>query len=211
MLGGRTLTLKGYLFFGAMLVIIIAGVVFFFTHSSQNTTGNVQPQTTLPTAGSNTQINTSTSVSNPVGAFIATSTAPTQMTLQGRDGGAIVTQDFLHDGVTVADAVNEGSYMLAGSLGYCTADGVCGAHATTTDFSITYDVGTQFFNIILLAEPVGPVRTEAEQYLLSRLGIPASRACALNYYVGTPYWVSETYAGKNLGFSFCHGATPLPQ
>ncbi len=210
----KRLNLKGYLVISAVIVLTVGVGVLVFVGATSNTSTTVPTATGLPVAGQ-TQPTTSGSHAQSVaqGSFAPAAGGQTQsvLTLVSRAGGTIVTKDFLHNGETVADVVNPGTYVLAGSLGYCTASGVCGANASTTDFSISYATSTQFFNIILLAEPVGLVRSAAERFFLARLGIGEQAACALNYFVGTPYWVNESYDNKNLGFSFCHGATALPK
>jgi len=50
-----------------------------------------------------------------------------------------------------------------------------------------------------------------ERDLMAKLGITEDAMCQLNYMVSVPYWVNEYYAGESLGFSFCPGATQLPQ
>jgi hypothetical protein len=126
------------------------------------------------------------------------------------DKGTVITRDFIHNGETVTDTVNPGTYQLAGSLEYCLADGTCPSGAATSDFSISYNSKTQFFNVALVNEPLGPVRAAAEKFLTSRLGVSSAQMCRLQYFVGTPNYVNSSYSGKNLGFSFCPGAVPLP-
>jgi hypothetical protein len=118
--------------------------------------------------------------------------------------------NFIDNGVTVADPANPTRYLLAGSLGYCTPAGVCGA-ASTTNFTVFFDTEAQSFAISLTAEPIGEARRAAEAFLEQTLGIGPTQMCQLRAYVGTTYWVNELYDDKNLGFSFCPGATALPQ
>ena len=212
MLENKQLNLKGYLVIAAVIVLIVGVGVLVFVGATSNTSTTVPTTTGLPVAGQTTSTSGQHAQSVAQGSFAPAAGGQTQptLTLVSRASGTIVTKDFLHNGETVADVVNPGTYVLAGSLGYCTASGVCGANVSTTDFSISYATSTQFFNIILLAEPVGLVRSAAERFFLARLGIGEQAACALNYYVGTPYWVNESYDNKNLGFSFCPGATALP-
>lgn len=196
--------MKWYLFIGALVVIIAAGLYFAFSDSPKtvSTTSSV-PE--LPVGGSITPVvNTSaSSPSLPKGVAIISFDTPS--------GATITVSDFIHNNETVPDTANPGSYVLAGDLGYCLADGTCPKGASVTDFSVSYDEKTHFFNIILLAEPLGTSRLNAEQFVESRLGISGQQACSLNYYVGTPYWVNSNYDNKNLGFSFCPGATVLPK
>lgn len=125
-------------------------------------------------------------------------------------GGTLAVKDFIHNGETVADMNTPGSYVLAGSLGYCLSDGTCPHGATSTQFAISYTAQTQSFNIMLLKAPLGVARKAAEQFLVNRLGVAGQKLCELHYFIGTSYQVSTTYTAKNLGFSFCPGATALP-
>ena len=194
--------MKWYLFIGGTIIVIAAGLLFFFSGTSKDATST--PSTPgLPVANSTT-FTTGTS-----GSF-STSTAP-MISVAVQGGGAIAVKDFVHNGETVLDVQNPGSYVLAGSLGYCLTDGTCPAGASTTDFSVSYNDKTNFFNIVLLKEPLGTIRLEAEQFLQNRLDITEQQACGLNYFVGTPYWVNSVYDDRNLGFSFCPGATVLPK
>ena len=131
--------------------------------------------------------------------------------IQTYAGEVIEATDFIHNGETVADVENPGSYVLAGSVGYCLANGTCPEGAPTTEFNISYNTHTDFFNIILLKEPLGSARSGAEQFLRERLSLSNDELCSLRYFLGTPYWINEHYADKNLGFSFCPGATALPE
>lgn len=194
--------MKWYIFIGS--IIIITATVFFFLFSGQSKDGTTaNPTPGFPMASStNPTVGTTDSPDTSIGATISFVTS---------NGYVVTVMDFVHNGETVSDVQNPGSYVLAGSLGYCLADGTCPSGASTTDFSISYNEKTHFFNIILLKEPLGAVRSLAEQFLAERLGLTGQQACSLNYYVGTPYWVNQSYDDKNLGFSFCAGATPLPK
>ena len=190
----------------ALVIISIAIVAILVVIRRGNDTGNTAQQTPvgLPVASSTSVGGGPSSMSGSMASGQPTMTIPTH-------GGSAVVEDFIHNGETWSDVVNPGSYILAGSTGYCLANGVCPSGATTTDFKITYESGTSFFNIVLLKEPLGAMRQEAERFLKSRLGLSEQNMCLLNYFVGTPYNVNPTYAGTNLGFSFCPGATVLPK
>lgn len=196
--------MKWYFIIGAVVVIISTALFFFLSGSPENTGTSPVPTPGLPLASSTVPV--TTGGSGPV----VTSTEPT-ISFATRSGAVITVKDFIHNGETVPDVQNPGSYVLAGSVGYCLADGSCPSGAFTTDFSLTYNEKTHFFNIILLKEPLGATRLEAEQFLADRLGVTGQQVCSLNYFVGTPYWVNEAYDDKNLGFSFCAGATTLPK
>ncbi len=131
--------------------------------------------------------------------------------MTGLSGGTIVTNDFIHNGVTIPDAANSGRYLLAGNLGYCITDSQKCQAGAVTNFNVFYDSTAGSFTIALLKEPLGQVRLEAEQFLMQTLGITQEDMCRLNYYVGTTAHVNPYYDSKNLGFSFCPGATVLPQ
>lgn len=122
--------------------------------------------------------------------------------------GGIQTLDFIHDPATVKDPINPGFYYL----GYHQYEGVTDPTASASPpYIIAYESDTQSFNIALLQEPIGPMREEMQQYLMTHLGITQDQMCRLSYMVSVPDRVSSRYAGRNLGFSFCPGATALPK
>ncbi len=127
-----------------------------------------------------------------------------------QNGAGVVVRDFLTNGTTVEDPANKGTYYLAGETGYCYPDGTCVRGAPATDFNIVYFPEDDSFVIALLSEPLGAARVAAEQFMLETLGISEAQLCILNYYVSTDSYVNPQFAGKNLGFSFCEGATRLP-
>lgn len=109
------------------------------------------------------------------------------------------TLDFTKNPAVESNA--QGAYALAGGLR---------PSAATTPYSTVYFAKDQSFVVSLLQEPLGSNRLAAEEALQKQLGIDQGAMCQLNYLVGVPAAVNETYAGKNLGFSFCPGATELP-
>ncbi|MCR4276169.1 MAG: hypothetical protein NUV90_02175 [Candidatus Parcubacteria bacterium] len=196
--------MKWYIIIGtAFIIIAIGSYVVFFSGSPTESVNNPQPTAGLPISGSITP--------NPSTSGGGTATSSPTISFATPSGAVVTVKDFIHNGETVQDVQNPGSYVLAGSLGYCLADGSCPKGASTMDFSVSYDEKNHFFNIILLAEPLGAVRLEAERFIANRLGLAGKDACNLNYFVGTPYWVNAAYDDRNLGFSFCPGATPLPK
>jgi len=123
-------------------------------------------------------------------------------------GGTMQVSDFINNSATVKDPINSDYYYL----GYHMYEGV--PDSTVTDnppYIIEYISSTQYFNIALLQEPIGTAREEAQQYLMTRLGVAQNQMCQLNYMVSVPWRVNAQYTGRNLGFSFCPGATVLPQ
>lgn len=113
------------------------------------------------------------------------------------------TNDFLTSPDTYQDPVNAGYYSLGNPINQ--------AATSTTPYLIMYIESTRFFTIELVQEPIGEARTQAELYLEQRLGLSPSDLCKLNYTLSVPVSVSQEYAGRNLGFSFCPGATVLPK
>jgi hypothetical protein len=151
------------------------------------------------------------STSFPVGGENTNATSPSSgvVTFTGQASTTITTKDFINNGLTVPDVENKGNYLLAGSLGYCLPNMKCTA-GSQTKFNIFYDSTEQFFTIALLTEPLGQSRKDAQSFLQNDLGLTEQQLCNLKYFVGTTYFVNESYAGNNLGFSFCSGATELP-
>ena len=190
--------MKWYFISGAALIIIASALFIMFRTTPKE--DSPQPTPGLPVASSTTP-----------GTDGSSQPGTAQISVATRSGGAIAVADFIHNGETVADVVNPGSFVLAGSLGYCLADGSCPTGAPADSFTISYNENTHFFNVVLLTEPIGAARREAEQFFISRLGIVPQQACGLIYSIGAPYWVNTTYDDRNLGFSFCPGATVLPE
>ena len=117
--------------------------------------------------------------------------------IKGADGSSIPVMNFLNSPKTVKDPNNTEYYLLGFS--------------TSSPYMITYIASTQYFNIELLQEPIGLARTQAEQYLMTLLGISRDQMCRLPYQLGVPNSVNARFASIDLGFSFCPGATELPQ
>ena len=184
-------------FFAGVIVLTILWFVFFGPKQPTPTPGVQQP-VTLP--GSATVPISSTT---PQGA--------NTMTVAASGSGSITTNDFIHNGTTIPDAVNKGRYLLAGDLGYCILKPTDCKAGSETDFNILYDNVRQSFTIALLSEPIGQARIKMEQFMMQILGIRQADMCKLKYYVGTTSDVNPLYDSKNLGFSFCPGATQLPQ
>ncbi len=80
-----------------------------------------------------------------------------------------------------------------------------------TTYSILYYPNTTGFLVSLLAEPLGASRLAAEKELKAKLGLSTTQICELQVQVFTSISVNETYAGQDLGLSFCPGAVKLPQ
>ncbi len=182
-----------------VLVTVLTATWFFFFTSGQ--------QSTVPSAG-NSSPQPSSDGFTPAS---TTYSGSSNIAVPGLNGGSVTVSDFIHNGVTIPDAANNGQYLLAGNLGYCVTDTQQCQAGTATDFNIFYNSTDGSFTIALLKEPLGQVRIEAEQFLMTTLGITQDDMCRLNYYVGTTSNVNPLYSGQNLGFSFCPGTTVLPQ
>lgn len=183
-----------YLLLGlGILLLIFLGVGVFIALQAHNQV-MVNSSPSFPTAST-----TSTS---------ATGTN-TGVTVSTQDG-SVVVKDFIHNGVTVQDGANQGNYYLAGNVGYCNADGTCPSGAKSDEYSVVYFSQDKSFIVNLIKEPIGQARLDAEQFLMTQLGLTQSQMCDLKYQVLTTSDVNDLYAGKNLGFSFCPGATKLP-
>jgi hypothetical protein len=196
--------MKWYIIGIVVLVALFGLIIYLIVPKNPAGTGTSQdqnPGNLFPNSGQNSQETSGTSTST--GGFSSVS-------LPTRTGGTVSASDFINNGVTVPDTENPGNYYLAGSVGYCLSDGTCPSGAPASDFKVVYFSKEQAFAIGLTQEPIGQARHDAEQFMLSTLGISEADLCNINYYIGTDDEVNPTYAGKNLGFSFCPGAVALP-
>jgi hypothetical protein len=192
------MSLMGKYFFFALIALALLGAgILWMRHSAQpgnqntnqNSLGNSQNNTqTFGTDQNNAGQSSSTPVSNtPV------------IEIHSANGGSMTVKDFTWNSQTVTSPHIPGHYFLAGGL-----------DTTNAPYSIFFVTSDQSFTVTILQEPIGFVRQQAEQALSQILGVSAQSMCALRYSVLVPADVNQSYAGKNLGFSFCPGATPLP-
>lgn len=195
-----------------LIISIGAVIVIGFFVLAYQLTGPPRAQT--PTSGPAAGQNAGLPVVNSVMQNIATTTVTsgfaqgTVMTVAGASGETIQTVNFINDPATVKDPINSSYYYL----GYHVSESVPDPTANDNPpYTITYISETQYFNIALLQEPIGTVRKDAQQYLMAHLGISQDQMCRLNYMVSVPNRVNFQFSGRNLGFSFCPGATPLPK
>jgi hypothetical protein len=116
------------------------------------------------------------------------------------DGTEVSARNFLRDNDVSKDQVNFGFYYLG------TSDiSQLGDQA----FTIQYIAQTGHFTLSLLREPLGPVRIQAENALVARLGLPKEQLCGLKYTVAVPGFVSAAASDIDYRFSFCPDAIPL--
>ena len=186
------------IFFGA----IVIGFVWYFVSTPKTGQQTLNTPTTLP-------------VSGLVSSTVVSSTTPSQtkqaITLTTQNGNSVTANDFIRNTVTIPDAANDGRYLLAGNLGFCLSNPQQCQAAPTDNYTVYYNSVPQSFTIELTKEPIGRARLDMEQFMLTTLGLIEEQLCSLNYYVGVTIYVNAQYTGKNLGFSFCPGATVLPQ
>lgn len=128
------------------------------------------------------------------------------MPLEVKNGATVSARNFINDPQVTEDTSNKGDYFI----GYKLDPNSDVSASEAAPYIIVYNSSTHFFNISILREPISAVRKEAEQYLMKTLGLDIIGMCALKYAVSVPNRVNALYAGTNLGFSFCHGATFLP-
>lgn len=195
--------LSAFVAVGVLAILwYVTAVPIITPETQQQAPGTVAP---FPSSGTNIPVSTTqtgTSTSSP-----STGT----MTLSTRDNEVLVVNDFLHNNVTIPDEVNPGRYLLAGNLGYCPSHPQQCQAASSTSFMIFYNTEQQSFTVALTAEPIGQARLDMEQFLILTLGIPQQQLCKVKYYIGVARYVNDQYTATNLGFSFCSGATSLPQ
>lgn len=161
-----------------------------------------------PQTGTNTQTPSSGAL-YPV--TVGISPTATSTVSGSQQGGVVETIELKGNNVMVrtldftknpqVENNSQGMYALAGGLR---------PSPSATPYSTVYSAKDQSFVVSLLQEPLGSNRLAAEEALQAQLGINQDAMCQLNYFVGVPAAVNETYAGTNLGFSFCPGATKLP-
>ena len=175
-------------------VKFVIKILWKFFFSAGSTGSNVQSGVvSLPIAQNSAPTVTSGETSQPI------------LNLSSISGGTLLVENFLTSPDTYRDPVNAGYY----SLGYPVSQATVGT--STPPYLIMYIAATQFFTIELLQEPIGETRTQVELYLEQHLGLTPDDLCKLNYTLSVPVSVNKIYAGKNLGFSFCPGATILPK
>jgi hypothetical protein len=180
---------KTYVIVGVVAALLIVVLAFIFLGGPKPVPVENQNPVSFPTSNSS---GGGTVTQEP---GITTSAA---ISVQTFSGGTLTTNDFIHNGATIIDPSNAGNYYLTGTT-------------TPNGFAIAYNASSHFFTISLDREPLANTRAASETFLLSALGITQNDLCGLNYYVGTSAYTNSFYTGKNLGFSFCPGATILPQ
>ena len=174
--------MKKFLFILIVILVLIGGIVWLLTRQSAEPQGD--------TAGGSS----TTTAAFPAGATTTLSSVSTEK---------FTSQNFLQNPDISIDPDNPDQYFLGNTH----------EQSAVTDaplwYVITYQKSSQFFNVVLLKQPLGEARGEAEFYLQYILGLPPDQMCALRYAVSTPLDVDKYFSGKDLKFSFCQGATQL--
>ena len=199
--------MKKTLFFILTFFVVSALGLAYWMHSSSGGDTAVSEDTSLPTLSPSP-------LGSPTLARPGTQGKETQptMTIKNRAGESITTKDFIHNGTTFEDSMNKGVYILAGNLDYCADDPTPCQAGPKVPYRIFYYSSNQAFGILLAEEPLGETRKKMEKNIMTILGLNEADMCRLVYVVDTPLFVSERYGSvPNLGFSFCPGATVLPE
>lgn len=187
---------------GSVILAIVAGGVFFFLLKAPTAQRQASFSTSSTTEGENTQ--NSVSATNEPQEVGGSGDLP-RATIYNRLLEETVVKDFTLNPTVVRDRNYPARYYMG--------EGVTRDFNPTVSelpYTITFLTTDSSFTISLLQEPVKETRMQAEQYLLQTLGLKERQLCGLNYTVSTPFWVNQVYAGANLLFSFCPGATDLP-
>ena len=181
-----------------VLLLVGVGIVIFFkivtpstppppTDGTQSTLPTTNPTTVTPTTPGDGQTD------------VGVTQVP-MITVLAVNGRPVSVKDFKTDPTTYTTPNIPGHYFLAGGLD---------PNTDNAPYSIFYVESDQSFNISLWVEPIAETRRAAEQVLLQNLGVQEYVACTLRYSVLVTYNVNPLYSSKNLGFSFCPGATQL--
>lgn len=126
-------------------------------------------------------------------------------TFEGTDGTTIDVTPFTAN----ATSTEVGQSSQSVSVPPTQNIDIAGTNEPLSAYILTYIASDKSFNIGLFKEPLKETRAAAEQEFLAKLKISEGEACRLKYVVVTPFWVSQFYGGRNLGFSFCPGAVQL--
>lgn len=180
----------------ATTALLGAGLLAWFFSPSPASTPTAQTSQSNPYG----TINNSTTVTPADQTNSQVADKEGYLSVTGELGGLILVKDFKSD-PTVEKGKDGRYYYLAGGID---------PNSVGAPYGIDYTESDQSFNIVLLKEPLGDFRKLAEQELMQRLDINTTQACGLRYWVSVPTYVNSTYSTKNLGFSFCPGATRLP-
>jgi hypothetical protein len=178
------------------VVIALALLLWLFSRSA---TSPLTDKASPYTGSRSTQVSVGTSTNQHPGSTNSGSPfAP--IAISTLKGNPIAVNDFTKDPQTATSTNIPGHYFIAGGVD---------AFSNGSPYSIYYYDKDNSFTITILDEPIGELRMQAEQLLQQKLGITQAAMCNLRYYLSVRNDLNPLYAGKNLGFSFCPGATRL--
>lgn len=184
--------------FAASILMVMLVILFFIRRSNPpvTTPGTTSFPTSTSTPGNATNVPTTNPDTGTAGLRVATA-----------NGATMIVRDFTKDRDVYNDPQNQGQQYL----GYHFSEDPADPSATDNPpYVIDYFTQGGYFNIVLYQEPLGSVRQQAQQDLMQRVGLNQAQMCNLKYSISAPYYVNQAYAGVNLLFSFCPGATVLP-
>lgn len=167
---------------------LIAGFAWMFFANQTVPVEQENPTNVFPIGTSNPSANTQT---NEV------------LILKTANGGVLQVKNFTLDAETIEDPHNKGTYYLGNHFPFDDTP------TEQPEYVITYTPSTQYFNVVLSSEPINRARINAEQYLLTHLGVSEEQLCQIDYMVSVPYFVNQFYTSQDLRFSFCPGSIPL--
>ena len=121
-----------------------------------------------------------------------------QVLLQSRDGTPFPVRNFLNDADTY-ELSDDGIYIIGER-----SEAVVGQQ-----YRIFYDTRDNSIIVSLRSEPLSISRDLAEAELRASTGLSATQLCNALIVVNVPREVSPTYAGRDLGLSFCQGSSRL--
>jgi hypothetical protein len=172
---------------GSLIVLLLGiGAWLYASRSEQSAPSGTDGTPSLPSSTTTTDGH-STALSGPT------------ITLVTRTGGSIAVPDFTA-GMT--------GYRLNTGTFYSITNNQ-ETQGLAAQYEITYGTDSSIA-IALVKEPLSEARLAAESRLRDLLRLSDEEMCKLQVTVGVPYSTAQLFAGKNLGLSFCPGATELP-
>lgn len=146
----------------------------------------VQPEAEVPAGYSTLPVSDLTEESATEG--------ETRITVGLQNGDTTTVNDIR----PAATELGSGTYEFSGS-----------APQLEKTYNLTYFETDDYFQINLLAEPLGETRIAAEIALMQQLGISREQLCDLRIMVMTDVYTNQFLAGQELGISSCPGSTAL--
>lgn len=181
---------------GALLLIVGASVMLFFSFRSTSSSGSESKSTygALPVFKPASSFSSAPTTDKKTGAVTSASTFQVRLI----DGSTMSTRDFTSTSNVTSSPDKQVFYLLSPI-----------EETLPLEYEINYLAGDQTFVIILAQEPIAEVRRSAGDALTERLGISKQELCSLSVRVQVPRWVNSFYADKNLGFPGCLGSVKL--